>query len=122
MSFGKRKGGGRRRAERRTAPLRVLAATMAKTYEATLMDLSTSGAQLRAADLPAIGELLELTIEQVHVFGCVAWLEGNKCGIRFDEPLTPENVAVTRQKASFARGLPPELQGIHEEWTVGTVR
>ena len=52
-AFGKASGGGRRGADRQTAPLMVLVSTLSRTLEAVLVDLSATGARITGGELPA---------------------------------------------------------------------
>jgi hypothetical protein len=70
--------------------------------EATLLDLSSAGAQLMGGALPALGKDVLVRCGSIEVFGTVVWAEKGRCGIQFDEPITPREVAELRRTAAAA--------------------
>jgi hypothetical protein len=101
-SFGKAKGGGHRAATRTAVPLPVLVRTIASCRPAALVDISEGGARLKGRDLPPVGEVLDLTVETLRVFGIVVWSSANECGIAFDAPISSFELSGLRRRA----GLP----------------
>lgn len=86
-TFGKCQGGGRRTAKRSKVPLIAVVMTLTESRSAVVVDISATGARLRAKDLPQEGCELFLTLEGVVVFGTVAWSRRSECGIAFDGKL-----------------------------------
>lgn len=121
-SFGKSKGGGRRSAPRAPVPLTAVFTTVVRSDSALVVDVSTTGVRLRGRDLPVGTEAVEVTMEATRAFGSVMWSEDGECGIEFDEPLHPAEIAVLRQKVTILAGLPPQLKAALEDWTTGFAR
>jgi hypothetical protein len=118
--FGKREGG-RRSSARDKAALVAVFTTITRSYHATLVDVSATGARLSGIDLPLAGELVELRIADVRAFGVVRWAD-DFCGVVFDVPLGAGDVESLRTQIQRAGGLPPELRAAYEDWTVGFAR
>ena len=123
-AFGKSNGGGRRSAARGLAPLPAVFMTIARSAKAAVIDISCTGARLRGRDLPARGEEMELKVEEVRVFGVIAWAENDECGVAFDAPLMPFEVDRLRRKAGVPRlaALSVEDRLVLESWLVGAPR
>ena len=121
-AFGKCEGGGRRSASRSSAPLMAVFTTLTGSQSAILADVSSTGARLRGAGLPKMGEELMLSIETVQAFGMVVWSENGECGIAFEVPLPRDDEETLRQKVSLVRGLPPDIQAAFDNWVVGRSR
>ena len=120
--FGKRMGGGRRSAARREGPLIAVLTTLKGSHSAVLADISATGARLRAAQLPDMGEVLTLRIDAVEAFGAVIWVEADECGIAFDRPLAPDEEQLLRQKVAETHGLPPDIKAAYDSWVLGCAR
>lgn len=123
-AFGKSNGGGRRGAARGLAPLPAVFMTIGRSAKAAVIDISCTGVRLRGRDLPSRGEEMELKVEEVRVFGIVAWAEDGECGIAFDAPLMPFEVDRLRRKAGVPRlaTLSVEDRIALESWLVGASR
>jgi PilZ domain len=123
-AFGRAKGGGRRGAERSVAALAAVLMTVTSTQRTTLVDLSCTGARLRGDGLPPEGDIVELKIETVRVFGIVAWSNETECGIEFDAPLVPFEVENLRRKAGLVRlaGLSIDDRLALDDWLFGLSR
>ena len=83
---------GRRKLERRDAPRAavMLAATISHDWRSkavTLRNLSGSGALVEGEALPIKGSLVSFVRNDVSVRGHVVWVEGERGGIRFEQPL-----------------------------------
>src|SRR4051794_1783069 len=109
-AFGKSKGGGRRGSPRASAPLIAIVTTLQGSHSAELVDVSASGARLRGAGLPNIGEELFVTVDEVIGFGEIAWSNGTERGLAFDPHLTPREEQQLRSKVKTATGLPFEMR------------
>lgn len=120
--FGKRRGGGRRSAERDCAPASAVFTTVIESRPATVVDLSANGAGLIAREPPELGEELMLTIETTRAFGCVAWVRDKHFGVAFDEPLAPADLEYIRRHLARTGGLRPDLVAALDDWTTGFAR
>jgi hypothetical protein len=100
--FGKKIGGGRRAASREKFPLPAVLSTVENSALAELVDLSMTGARLKGAHLPSPGAAVSLRLDCVHVFGTVAWLQEEECGISFDVPLANFEFARLRREVAVA--------------------
>jgi hypothetical protein len=122
IAFGKRPGGGRRNADRNAAPLTAVFTTVASSRAICLVDLSCTGARLRGAVLPAMGEELTLSIGRLRAFATVVWAKPGQCGVRFDLPLSHSVVMQVRAQAGMSGTDHPEIVGAFEDWTSGFAR
>ena len=123
-TFGKRGGGGRRRAQRSSADLPALVTTVARAQPVVLMNVSATGARLRGGDLPDVGGDLVLKIDKTEAFGTVQWKRQNLCGVAFDQPLREPQVEQLRSEASRARltKLSPQERLAMQDWATGLAR
>lgn len=122
QKFGRKEGGGRRRAAREEAPLTAVLTTLTHSHSALLVDVSCTGARLHADDLPSKGEEIILTVEKLRAFGIVVWSRRGECGVRFDMPLEPLEIDDLRQRVRERAGLPREVRDALEDWNVGLAR
>src|SRR4051812_21582808 len=95
-AFGKCLGGGRRAAPREAAPLLAVYTTVTRSHSAQLVDVSSTGARLRAPDLPQEGDELIITIGRVRAFGAVAWVTETDFAMAFDDRLDASDLAQLR--------------------------
>jgi hypothetical protein len=123
-AFGRSNGGGRRSASRALAPLPAVFMTIARTDTAAVIDISCSGVRLRGRGFPSRCDEMELKVEEVRVFGIVAWAEDDECGVAFEAPLMPFEVDRLRRKAGVPRlaTLSVEDRLALETWLVGDAR
>lgn len=96
-----------------------------------LRNLSTEGALVEAATLPAVGCEVRFRKNELSVPGEVAWVTGNRAGIAFFEKLDPEavlrHVPTSRSPVKFdfrrprLKGvdLSPGERKIGEDWIWG---
>jgi hypothetical protein len=125
-SFGKRLDGpgGRRAAAR--APVLMSAAMHAvgASQTVSLLDVSKTGVKLRARVPLELDKHVWIKIPPNDVFGTVIWVDGEKCGIQFDSPLTDEEAAAlqARGKVVIMPRLSLEEQLAVEDWKSGFVR
>ena len=121
--FGKRLDGpgGRRRAER--APVLMAAAmhTVGASRTVSLLDVSSFGARVRTCLPLEPGQEIWLKIPPNEVFGRVRWIDGDLCGIAFDEPLGRAEAArlQARGKVVIMPRLSLEEQLAIEDWKEG---
>jgi hypothetical protein len=121
VTFGKRGGGGRRSDTRKAANLLAVVKTTAKTQSADLVDVSLTGAKLSGCDLPAVGQNLFIAFERVEVFATVVWSQAGECGIRFDEPISQDDLDIVQEETRRARllRLTPGEKLIWDNWSAG---
>ncbi len=55
-------------------------------------DLSLSGAQIEGGPMAPLGRLLILKKGALEAAGRIAWREGNRAGLRFEQPLAAESL------------------------------
>ena len=104
-TFGKRQGGGRRRAEREHLPLIAIFTTRTRSHAAALVDLSATGARLRGTDLPAPDEDLMLNVEGLSAYAVTRWCRLGFCGVEFEVPLSPAQIASLEGRVRRAASL-----------------
>jgi hypothetical protein len=68
------------------------AITASGSLDVVIRDLSPSGAQIQGRVLPTLGKLLILRKGELEVSGRIAWREGNRAGIRFEQTLPEERL------------------------------
>ena len=124
--FGKRLDGpgGRREAPREPVLLNAALLTVQASRPVTLVDVSKTGARIRVRERLAKGQQIWLKIDPSDIFGVVVWVDGEECGILFDEPLDNDDVASlqARGKVIVILGLSPEEQLGAEDWQAGLMR
>ena len=121
MSFGKAKGGGRRKSARTEAPVLGTLSTIGRDYRVALVNLSSTGVRLSAPDLPVEGEEVMFSAENVHSYGFVVWVHGGQCGVSFESPMPASDVDRLRNQPSiWILGMPgPEERAAAQEWHLG---
>ena len=122
VAFGKSMGGGRRSAPRETTPMVATVSTLTRSHSAVVVNVSTSGARLRGAELPKMGEDLVVSIETVQAFGTVIWCDQGEAGIEFDPPLDLDEEALLRRRMALLQGLPLSTRFAFETWVEGCGR
>ncbi|KRB85856.1 pilus assembly protein PilZ [Sphingomonas sp. Root710] len=81
----------------------MLAATFFSVHgeaNGVLLDVSQGGAMLSASPPPPVGCRLLLERQNLEVPGIVRWVEGNRFGIQFEEPLSESVVMAIVSKGS----------------------
>ena len=96
--------------------------TLVGPRSAVLVDVSATGARVRGANLPKMGEDLVVNIDRVQAFGSVVWSDSGECGIVLDPALGPEDEEYLRSLVAAARGLPPDIRAAFDNWVVGAGR
>ena len=90
---------GRRRHSRLRLCFEARLITLDGTLPATLLDLSLTGARVATSrSIPASGNAV-LTWGRFEAFCTIAWTEGERCGLDFDEPLHGDVLLATRNLA-----------------------
>jgi len=124
--FGKRLDGpgGRREAPREPVLLNAALLTLQASRPVTLVDVSKTGARLRGKESLSRGQQIWLKINPSDIFGTVVWVDGEECGILFDEPLADVDVASlqARGKVIIVLGLSVDEQLGAEDWQSGLMR
>jgi hypothetical protein len=77
----------RRRAPRTRVLLSCLLITTTDEYRVKLRDVSPTGAMMEGEKLPPAGTDVVLRRGRNDTFATVAWVEGRRGGLQFDEPL-----------------------------------
>lgn len=75
----------------------MLTATICSVHgeiDAVLLDLSCGGAMLNASPAPPVGCKLLIERHNLEIAGRVRWIDGNRFGVCFDEPLREDVVAM----------------------------
>ncbi len=81
----------------------MLAATFYSVHgeaSGVLLDVSQGGAMLSASPPPPVGCRLLLERQSLEVPGIVRWVEGNRFGVQFEEPLSEPVVDALVSKGS----------------------
>ena len=104
-NFGRRIDGptGRRRARREDVVLAGSAITRAASRAVVVTDVSPTGAKLIGRQLPAEGADVLLTVGGVELFGEIAWLRHDECGIAFEEQLEREVTDHLKREGRWAK-------------------
>ena len=120
-TFGKAKGGGRRKAARAPAPLLATLSTVTDDFQVGLVNLSSTGAQVSAPRLPAGGEEVIFRADKVQSFGQVIWSQKGQCGVAFETPIPMIDVARLRDDPNIWRfsELTAEQMAAAEAWELG---
>jgi hypothetical protein len=100
-TFGKAKGGGRRKTERTQTPLLGTLSTVGNNYRFGLVNLSSTGARVRAPYLPSAGEEVIFRADSVQSFGQVVWAHDGECGVAFEAPIFAGEVQRLRQEGAI---------------------
>jgi hypothetical protein len=82
--------------------LAASALAVTRSRSVLISDLSATGARLRGADLPQPGDDVLMVAGSTDRMGRVVWRSLDRCGIRFDQPLPGESIALMKQEARWA--------------------
>lgn len=52
-----------------------------------LENISRTGCRLQLGGPPRVGATVLIRVERIETMGIVAWVRGNRCGVKFPEPL-----------------------------------
>lgn len=63
-----------------------------ETRDCLIDDISCTGARLRAVHPLAEHQALLLVFHELKLFATVVWLRDGECGLRFDQPIDPEDM------------------------------
>jgi hypothetical protein len=123
-NFGKRGGGGRRTSKRAEIPQPALLITMADRHRAMLLNISATGAMLRAENTPDVLSELFLQVGPIDVYAHVIWKRHNVCGLEFQPALDEwlvEKLRIESTSDGKAHLKPAERGGV-DDWTTGVAR
>jgi hypothetical protein len=97
----------RRSSPRYSLLLNARVVTAAGTLQVTIRDLSLEGALIQGAVAPRIGCHLLLHRRTLVVPATVVWQEGSRAGLRFEQPLSEQQLyrEVDRARCIGAGGL-----------------
>jgi hypothetical protein len=98
----------RRGGPRYTVLLNARCVTAAGTLPVTIRDLSLEGSMINGTGLPRVGTRLLLHRRLLVLPATVIWRSGNRAGIRFEVPLTEEQLFWEVDRTRCERV--PELQ------------
>jgi hypothetical protein len=104
-NFGRRIDGptGRRRARREEVVLAGSALTLGASRTVVVTDVSPAGAKLVGRKLPQPGTDVLLSVGSVELFGEIAWLRRDECGISFETPLDSELTDHLKREGRWAK-------------------
>ena len=88
------------RAPRTNLLLSASIETTAGEAPVRVRNLSEGGAMLEGTALPAPGERLLLRRAMLTIAGTCAWRDGNRCGVRFDRPISVQQWASSVRAAA----------------------
>ena len=103
--------GDRRRAARYPLEGAGGLASGAEARAVTLHDLSLTGALVDGKALPPAGATVTLTADSLEARAIVVWSDGGKAGLRFERPLSVEQLFTIVHRAHFhpGAGIPASL-------------
>lgn len=117
-------GVGKRRRNRLRARLSARIVTLDGTRSTVLLDLSLTGARIKARAELSAGQQAVLSWARFEAFGTLVWVENGMAGIVFDKPLEPVVLFATRD-ADDRESLPSDGEldrGCAREWVDGSRR
>ena len=82
----------RRATPRYSVLLNARVLTAAGTLQVTIRDLSLEGAQIQGAVAPRVGCRLLLHRRSLVVPATVVWQDGSRAGLRFEQPLSEQQL------------------------------
>ena len=123
-TFGKAKGGGRRKTPRTRAPLLGVLSTVANDFRVGLVNLSTTGARVTAPELPAEGDDVIFRVDKLQSFGHIVWSHDGQCGVAFEGPIAATEVARLHSEGNMwgLSGMCAEQAAAAHEWELGSAR
>ena len=85
------------RSPRRRVVLRGRVESLNGHFPVSVKNLSCTGAMVEGASVPLSGRDVILRAGTLDCFATVVWSEGNRCGLRFDEPIDMADVLALHQ-------------------------
>jgi hypothetical protein len=93
--------GCRRTAPRESVQLAASAYAFARSNSVIVSDVSASGARLSGNDLPPSEADLFMIVGSFDTMARVAWRDGTKCGVEFDELVGDEVIDRMKKEAQW---------------------
>ena len=92
--------------------------------EISLVEVSRAGARLEGPDLPAVGKDLILKCGGIDALCTVVWAVDGRCGVQFEEPVSPAELITLRHLAMAAEHsrMTPEERQAAADWKNGLAR
>ena len=97
---------------------------MERSYSATVIDVSATGAQLRACGNVTVGQDLWVKVGIIDSLATVAWEREGLCGVIFETALEEEDLHHLRREArnTLVTWLTPEERVAAAAWLYGAPR
>lgn len=90
------------------------------TENCVLLDLSSGGLKIMSHLSPKVGAMAVIECDDIEFFGTVVWVEGNRFGLRLDDPLAKDVVIAMRNAAdAFPERAKRELLSEARNWVQG---
>jgi hypothetical protein len=105
-------------------PQPALLITMADRHRAMLLNISATGAMLRAENTPDVRREVFLQVGDIDVFAHVVWKRGDTCGLEFQPPIDRWMVEKLRVDTGCGgkEQLKPAERGGADDWVRGVAR
>lgn len=115
---------GRRARSRLRTRLPARIVTLYGTRNTLLLDLSLTGARIKADADMSCGQTIVLEVALFEAFGKIVWIAGGSCGVSFDEPISSKLLLAMRVRDETDR-LPSDsdlARKLAGEWVAGQRR
>ena len=122
--FGKRSGGGRRQDNGVYSGLPAQLVSLSTRHRAILINISSTGARVRADSPPKKGSEVFLVVQDLEIYGRIVWKSGELCGLRFETAVRAFDVEMLRREAAGAadQRMTPQQKGGADDWRTGVAR
>jgi hypothetical protein len=90
-------GAGASRSPRRRTAFKGVLETLSGPVRVAIRNISCTGALVEAEEVPSAGRDAVLKAEGLELFCSIVWAEEGRCGLAFDETLTPQQVLELHQ-------------------------
>jgi hypothetical protein len=94
---------GNRSMARLTAGLEAALVTPDRTAQCKVENVSRLGCRLQLAEPPRVGATALVRFAEVEVLGTISWAKATRCGVKFAQQLTLEQVERIRWIAEHAK-------------------
>ena len=102
MLFGKKSQVCRRKLPREEVTLAGSALAVTRSRSVVISDVSADGAALGGRDLPRSGDDLFIVVGSLDRLARVVWHDSDRCGVRFDQPVSQANIEQMKKEAGWA--------------------
>jgi hypothetical protein len=92
----------RRSESRARVPMEAKVDTLHGRNSAFILNLSCNGAMVQSQELPGVGTSVVLRCGSIDALAAVVWVEHERFGVQFDEPIPEEIVIQMRREAEEA--------------------